>query len=216
MPNIDTFFFSFLANGKTVRSHIVALLSRAVNIWRHRKLRFFPLTIQSILFRDEKKEGFIWCRKRIITSQELRKYIYIKRRQQQINNWHKTFSLLLFYLHSVYNKFIRKRNGKTSTAWQFVNDNGIFSFHLLWFYHFFPPVKQSLFWISTSVKLQCALRIWQRSYLWFFMESDVHPPVARQSSLVHCMMPEVIIICKNLNTGEEMSNYRGSIFRCRC
>lgn len=40
---------------------------------------------------------------------------------------------------------------------------------------------------------------WQQSYLWFFLQSDVHPPVARQSSLLHSMMPEVIIISKNLN-----------------
>lgn len=62
-------------------------------------------------------------------------------------------------------------------------------------------------------KLQCAVRNWQRSYLWFFMESDVHPPVARQSSLLHCMMPEVIIISKNLNTGKEMFNCSGWMSR---
>ena len=40
---------------------------------------------------------------------------------------------------------------------------------------------------------------WHQSYLGFFLQSDVHPPVAGQSPLLHGMVPEVIIISKNLH-----------------
>lgn len=47
--------------------------------------------------------------------------------------------------------------------------------------------------------LQWTVWSWRQPYLWFFLQSDVHPTVARQSSLLHSMMPEVIIISKNLH-----------------
>lgn len=44
---------------------------------------------------------------------------------------------------------------------------------------------------------------WQQSYLWFLLQSDVYPLVVRQSSFLHSMMPEVIIISKNLQDHKE-------------
>lgn len=52
--------------------------------------------------------------------------------------------------------------------------------------------------------LQCGSR--HLSYLWFLLQSVVHPPVARQSPLFHGMMPEVIIISKNLHKHKGKGN----------
>lgn len=47
-------------------------------------------------------------------------------------------------------------------------------------------------------------------YLRFFLQSDVHPPVARKSPLLHGVMSEVIVISENLHKYKG----RGSEFTC--
>lgn len=88
--------------------------------------------------------------------------------------------------------------GPVQRLWQAVTDSDIP--FLSWYTHSLCAI-QSVFWPFVA-NMKCYNKLcecWQQSYLWFFLQSDVHPLVARQSSLLHGVMPEVIIISKNLH-----------------
>lgn len=83
-------------------------------------------------------------------------------------------------------------------VWQAVTDSD--NTFLSWYTHSLCVIH-SVFWPFVA-NMECYTELcecWQQSYLWFFLQSDVHPLVARQSPLLHGMMPEVIIISKNLH-----------------
>lgn len=58
------------------------------------------------------------------------------------------------------------------------------------------------------IELKCcrSLWSWHKFYLWFLLQLRVYTPVAGCSPFLHAVMPEVIIISKNLHKGKRKGN----------